>query len=257
MRVSSLNNDVESPLHRVDTRAKAMISVLASILTIALNSVEGQLVLLACSAVYALSMRRFKLMVIAYIVVVFMLLIASGCAALIHYLIPRMPDAPLNAMAVPFLRVAVMVNVVLPLAFTSRIQSLLTTLKSLRLPFFLYIPLAVMIRFIPTFFFDMRQIAEALRVRGYKLGFTQLVLHPVLCLRFITVPLLFRSLKTSEDLGVAAELKGLGASGALHPYRVLHWKHSDSLLILAALLACLAALVCHYYLGTPPSGGMR
>ena len=34
--------------------------------------------------------------------------------------------------------------------------------------------------------------------------------HPVLLIRLVFTPLLFRSLKTSEELGIAAELKGLG-----------------------------------------------
>ncbi len=257
MPVLSPGNGVESPLHRVDTRAKMLISVLASLLTVVLNSAAGQLVLFACSALYALSMRRFKLLAAAYLIVALMLCVAGGCAALIHEFVPRMPATPPDAMLIPFLRLAIMVNVILPLAFSSRIQSLLTALKSLKLPFVLYIPLAVTIRFIPTFLFDMRQIAEALRIRGYRLGFKQCALHPVLCLRFVTVPLLFRSLKTSEDLGVAAELKGLGATGSLKPYRVLHWRRSDSLLMLAVLLACAAALACHHYLGVPVNGGMR
>lgn len=38
-----------------------------------------------------------------------------------------------------------------------------------------------------------------------------LTLHPILSARLILAPILFRALKSSETLGVAAELKGMGA----------------------------------------------
>lgn len=233
----------------LDARAKIAVSVLASVMTVVLASPPAQAVLFAFSAAYALGMRRPRLLLVCYGIVALMLLLALGCAALIRMVAPAMPPVTFGTMLVPFLRLLVMVNVVLPMAFATRLQALLNSLKSFRLPFCLYIPLAVMIRFIPTFVADMRQIAEALRIRGYSLSWKQFLLHPVLTLRFVSVPLLFRSLKASEDLGVAAELKGLGAGRTLRPYRQPVWRRRDTLLVALALTAAGLAVICNIWLG--------
>lgn len=248
------------PLALFDVRAKILVSLAASCTAIFLSHPLGQITLAALSLVYALGMRRPKLLLCAYLICIAMMFIATGCSLLVAA-VTGLPAATLSGMSVPFLRLAVSLNVLLPLAFCTPLQSMLTALKSIRLPFFLYIPLAVMIRYIPTFVADFKQISEALKIRGYNLSFRQLTRHPLLSLRFITSPLLFRSLKTSEDLGIAAELKGLGAGRKLRPYRALVWQRRDSLLVGLALLACLAALAValaapENLFGAMP-GGMR
>ena len=57
-------------LHAVDTRAKMFVSLLASVATVALSAVEPQMVLFGMSLVYALGMRRFRILLIGYAVLV-------------------------------------------------------------------------------------------------------------------------------------------------------------------------------------------
>lgn len=239
--------EAQSPgfLAALDSRAKISVSLLASVMTIITASPEAQGVLFTGSACYAAAMRRPRLLLTAYALVVCLLLLALGFMALVRMAAPAMPEIKVSTMLVPFLRLLVMVNVILPLAFSTRVQSLLTSLKSFRLPFCIYIPLAVMIRFIPTFTADIRQVAESLRIRGFNLSLKQFILHPVLSWRFASVPLLFRSLKTSEDLGIAAELKGLGAGRKLNPYKRPEWTKRDTALVAVALTVAAVAFVCN------------
>ena len=231
------------------------VTLLSSAVTIAVSSFEGQMVLFAASFLYALSIRRFRALLTAYAA----LAVMAGMAALFTFgissLMPSMPFS-FKGLAVPFLRGAVMLNVVLPLALTSRIQALLTALKSLRLPFCIYIPGAVMIRFIPTFMNDIRQVAETLKIRGYRLGFGEMFRHPLMMLRLMFTPLLFRSLRTSEELGIAAELKGLEAGGRFVPFRGGAWTRRDTALVLLSVACALLALYCHAVWGGE-SMGMR
>ena len=232
-------------LHAAVTRAKMFVSLLASVATVALSGVEPQMVLFGMSLVYALGMRQFRILLIGYAVLVGMSLLAMGCAFGMSLLIPSM-------------RMATMLNVILPLAFSCRVQSLLTALKSLRLPFCLYLPAAVMIRFIPTFLHDAKQVSETLRIRGWRMTPWNAFRHPVLLIRLVFTPLLFRSLKTSEELGIAAELKGLGYGEGMRPYRKLVWKASDTWLLVAACLVAAAAVLCQHAVGWAPlEGGMR
>ena len=261
-------------LHAADTRAKMFVSLLASVATVALSGVEPQMVLFGMSLVYALGMRQFHILLIGYAVLVGMSLLAMGCAFGMSLLIPSMPAFSAVSLVVPFLRMATMLNVILPLAFSCRVQSLLTAvhdnlyaqaeknlltaLKSLRLPFCLYLPAAVMIRFIPTFLHDVKQVSETLRIRGWRMTPWNAFRYPVLLIRLVFTPLLFRSLKTSEELGIAAELKGLGYGEGMRPYRKLVWKASDTWLLVAACLVAVAAVLCQHAVGWAPlEGGMR
>jgi len=240
----------------LDVRARMAVSVLASLVTIGIASPEGQLVLFAGSLAYALSARRGRAIALAYAVMALMAGLASLCTWAISLLSPAMPFQP-RGLAVPFLRGAVMMNVVLPLALTCRIQEMLSALKNLKLPFCIYIPAAVMIRFIPTFMNDIRQVAETLKIRGYRLCFGEMLRHPLMLLRLMFTPLLFRSLRTSEELGMAAELKGLEAKSRFVPMCGRPWTRNDTLLVLGALAVALLAAYCHLKWGTLSARAMR
>jgi energy-coupling factor transport system permease protein len=239
-----------------DVRARMAVSLIASAVTILISSFEGQLVLFVASLLYALSIRRFKALIVSYLFIAFMMCLATLCTWGISRLAPFLPFT-FRGLAVPFMRGLVMLNVVLPLALTCRIQDLLTALKGLHLPFCIYIPGAVMIRFMPTFINDIKQISETLRIRGYDLSLGEMFRHPLLMLRLIFTPLMFRSLRTSEDLGIAAELKGLDAHSHFVPYRSPRWTKRDTILILIALAVVVAALGCHYSFGQVPVAGHR
>ncbi len=245
-------------LYEADVRAKIGVSVLASLGTLIVSNLEGQLVLAGASLCYALCMRKPKALLVAYAVLTVMIFMAMGCVWIMGHFSPRlMGGMNFTSLAIPFLRVLTMLHVVLPLALSSRVQYLLDALRGLRLPFCIYLPAVVIIRFIPTFINDVKQVTESLKLRGYKLNPWTMTCHPILSLRLLFTPLLFRSLRTSEDLGVAAELKGLGMGEKLTPYRTNAWTRRDSLLLVAALLVVAAALACQYMLNNPVTGGMR
>lgn len=249
----------------LDVRSRMAVSVLASAATIALAAPEAQLVLYFMSLIYALTMRQIRLLFLAYGLLLLMSALAFACVQGLHALIPALPAVDFASMLVPFLRMAVMINVVLPLAFASRVQSLLNALQSLRLPFCIYLPATVMIRFIPTFAQDIRQVCDTMKLRGFRPSPRNCFLHPVLVFRFLFIPLLFRSLRSSEELGIAAEFKGLkadSAKGPSRPYRACLWTRRDTVFVLAALLVIGVALLCQLtFSDIPPGkssmGGMR
>ena len=238
----------DAPAPSGDVRAKMAVTLLASVVTIVISSLEGQTVLFVASLLYALSVRRFKALAVAYLFVGLMMGLATLCTWGLSGMFRAVPFT-FKGIAAPFLRGLVMLDVILPLALTSRVQDLLTALKGLRLPFCIYLPGAVMIRFIPTFMNDIKQIAETLKIRGYNLSFGEMFRHPLLMLRLIFAPLWFRALRASEELGMAAELKGLDAKSRFVPFRAPVWRRKDTALVVAALLVTAAALACHWLWG--------
>ncbi len=239
-------------LEKSSTLAKIAISFLASIITIVLSSPEGLGFLLLASFCYAFMVPKLKYLLYAYLAIMIMFVIANFFGYLMTFILP----IPFNTagILVPFLRLMVMLNVVLPLAFSTRIQNILTSLKSLHLPFIIYLPAAVMIRFIPTFLHDIKQVAETLKIRGYKLSVLETMLHPMTMIRFLFTPLVFRSLRTSEELGIAGELKGMNPKTVMTKYKTEKWDKYDSLLMLLTALVMVLAVIIEVYLGSEGGG---
>lgn len=168
MRASFASNPT-SPLNRIDVRVKMLIAAAASIMTVAISSEAAQYLLFASSFVYLLLLKRPKIIAVSYCACILMMALSAGFGYLISIWFPAMGKSmSLSSMLVPFLRGFTMLNVVLPLAFTGRLQTILSGLQKLRLPFVIYLPSAVIIRFIPTFMNDIRQIWESLKIRGYN-----------------------------------------------------------------------------------------
>lgn len=241
-------------VHRLDARTKMGISLLASVAVILMNHPVPLGVLTLCSAIYIFNLNRTRLVWIIYAVVVLMWCVAVGMMAGLHLLWPKMAPLDLDRLMVPFLRTTVMVNVALALALSTRTQSFLSTFKALRLPFPIYVPLAVMIRFIPTFIEDIRQIRECARTRGHRITPVFIIRRPVLFVRLLLMPLLFRSLRSSDDLGIAAELKGLGYGSRMTPLHPARFGREDALMAGLTLAVLAAALALQLVLRGNPGG---
>ena len=256
MRASFMNRTMGTGLaYRLDARAKMAISVMASVAVIILATPQALGLLLAASMAYALSLRQPRPLLISYAFLAVMWTVAFGFMLLMHALRPDPEQAELGRLLVPFLRSAVMVNVILVMALSTRIQTVLTTLKSLRLHRCISIPAAVMVRFIPSFLSDVRQVCEALRTRGYLLTPGFVLRRPLLATRLIVVPMVFRALRAADELGIAAELKGLGYSVNVRTCRAPRFAARDWAAS-AAALACVACAVALQSFTGGSGGGM-
>lgn len=238
----------------LDVRAKMLVSVLATIAVMIVGNVEAMSILLLASFLYACSLRRPLVLLAAYALVAVMCLLALACIWLMGQVMPKLlGNFSLATMLLPFMRILVMLHVVLPLALASRLQTMLNALRGLKLPFCIYLPTVVVLRFLPTFWNDTRQILEALKMRGFRVTPLSLTLHPLLSLRLLFTPLLFRCLRSSEDLGIAAELKGLGQSERMTPYRLAVWSRADTILVYMAAFVFVAVLLCQMLVGNSAS----
>jgi energy-coupling factor transport system permease protein len=141
-------------------------------------------------------------------------------------------------MLIPFLRMLALLHAVMPLALSIRLRDALALMKRWRVPRTLYLPLAVTIRFVPGLVHDFRQMRDCLRLRGYR-GWS--VLRPRLWL----LPVVFRSLHLSDELAVAAELKGIGYGRVARP-APSHNLNRHSAIVLVASLCILAGVICIY-----------
>ena len=256
MPVSFTNKNL-SPLHKFDVKSKMIFAVLCSIVALFLTQFIPLIILFTVTFIYALNMRRYKVLTVSYLFFVGVMLLSVFCVSLLVNFFPQFKDsASIDKLAMPFLRGASVMNVVMPMALTIRVQSLLTTLQNMHLPFVIYLPGAVMIRFVPSFINDIKQVFEAMKIRGFEVSLKNIVRHPLLLIRLTFTPLVFMSLRTSEDLGVAAELKGIGV-GTLCTYKRIELKRRDYCLIALGFILCITCLVLEYVTGGTFYGSMH
>ena len=69
-------------------------------------------------------------------------------------------------------------NVLLAIGLNFSVQGFVGTMKSVRLPRLLFLPLLVFCRFVPEFVDVIRQLRDAVRMRGFSVGFGSAILHP-------------------------------------------------------------------------------
>lgn len=198
-------------LNRCDARTKLLMTAIGAVATISFSGLSAQLTLFAASLAYAATIRRPVLLTVLYCAMTLMMIISALCAMAIYSVLP-VGELDVRKLVIPFLRGCTMMNLVVGLAMSTRIEHVMTALSQLRLPFYLSLPCTVMIRFIPTFTSDVSQVWETLKIRGWNMGAKMLFMHPILSTRLVFTPILFRALKSSEILGVAAELKGVDRS---------------------------------------------
>lgn len=232
------------------------ISLMASVVVVILNTVPALAFLVLTTGIYVLGVGRIRLIAICYGAIALMWLLSIGFIYPLHLLSEKIPLSDPASMLIPFMRTMIMINTILALALSSRIQLLLSALKSLHLPGWLYIPSAVVIRFVPTFIKDVRQIHETMRTRGYNLNPLFLLRHPLLTTRLLIAPMLFRTLRSADDLAVAAELKGIRIETGMTSYKPQHFGLLDIVAWVTAVFCLIVAFMLQKIIGNSILTGM-
>ena len=228
-------------LSMLNTRTKMLVLACGAVTTIALSTLAAQTLLALVSLLFVLMTQRYRMIAFSYLVMAFMMLLSVAFTAILMRWIPALADMKASDVLVPFLRGVTMMNLVLSLALTSKIESVMGALTQLKLPFFVTLPTTVMVRFIPSFAHDVVQVFETLKIRGWPMSFSALLLHPLRTTRLLLIPILFRALRSSETLGIAAELKGLNASAVVRMGNEQRFLLTDwVVLIMTALVTVMA-----------------
>lgn len=123
------------------------------------------------------------------------------------------------------------------LLFTTTAGELIAALQRARVPQSVTIPLAVMFRFFPTVVSEVRQINDAMRMRGVHMGGGK----ASEMFEYRVVPMVTNSVKIADELSQTALTRGLGAAPTRTSIARIGFGWADWLLI-AGCAACFAAL---------------
>ena len=107
------------------------------------------------------------------------------------------------------------------------------------------IPMAVLLRYMPTLKEDWGYIKDAMILRGVTPSLTGFIKSPVTTVECLYVPLLITASKTADDLSIAAVTRGIENPDLRSSIRELHFRVYDY----TALLLFVAMTVCTIYLG--------
>lgn len=235
----------------LDIRTRLLVSLVVTSATLYLSSNATLATMAALTFVYLLQTRRYAVIVGAYLLMLVMTLLSLGIiygsSRLFLWAFPgagmaKMMSGALDGFHTPFLRSIPSMNVLLAIGLNFSVQGFVGTMKSVRLPRFLFIPLLVFCRFVPEFVDVIRQLRDAVRMRGFSVGFGSAILHPFQTIRLTVVPLVVRTLRMADNLSMAAEMKRVGYAKRPTQLRTLCFRPLD--FVVLALTALLAASLC-------------
>lgn len=92
---------------------------------------------------------------------------------------------------------------------TTRVGEFLSAMARLQVPKKLTIPIAVMLRYLPTIREDWHSIRDAMRLRDVSPTFAGFLKAPAMTVNCIYVPLLTAASKAADELSVAAVTRGI------------------------------------------------
>lgn len=92
---------------------------------------------------------------------------------------------------------------------TTKVSEFLSAMNRIHAPKKLVIPLAVMLRYIPTIQEDWHFIKDAMRLRDVSPSWAGMLTHPVMTVECIYVPLMMEASKAADELSIASITRGI------------------------------------------------
>lgn len=256
MRASSESSE------ELDIRTRLLLSLAVSGVSIYLSGTGPLLALGAATLLYVLASGRYKVILISYLAVCAMMAFTVGVILLSFKIgewfaagtsweqgVAMLKPALLGNFHTPFLRMIPALNVLLAIGLDFSVQRFVGAMKSLHLPRVALVPLMVFCRFVPEFIDVIRQLRDAVRMRGFSMSLGAALLHPIQAIRLTVVPLTVRTLRMADHLSVAAEMKRVGYAKRPTQLLALRFRRADFAVLAAA--ACLLTAICAWQAAIP------
>ena len=119
---------------------------------------------------------------------------------------------------------------------TTKISELLAALHNMKIPYYINIPLAVILRFFPTLKQDIICIKLCIKTRGIDISIPGILKHPFKIYEMMLIPILMRMLSAATELSASVETRGLGVKCKKTSYEELSFRIFDMLLLIAMIM---------------------
>ena len=188
----------------IDPRTKMVILLLCVLSATMAPSMRYEMVLVIFIACFGIACRRLRYSVTGVLVYVAFYFITIAALK---------TQGSVQVMLVAFLG---LVHKVYPCGFlsgiiisTTKIGEFLSAMNRSRISRNIVIPVAVMLRYMPTVREDWRFIKDAMKMRDISPSLKSFLTHPALTIECIYVPLMMAASKTADELTVAAVTRGI------------------------------------------------
>lgn len=252
----------ESPLHRLDPRAKILLAILYIVCSFLCKNILS-FALLLVSAVVLIRLSRIPMKIIfrairpILFILIFTLIInifwtRSEAEPLFEWKFIRIYESGLYNAAFMVIRILVLIigssmfltYTTTPIALTDAIEQLLGPLKKIHVPVHEFaMMMTIALRFIPTLVDETEKIMSAQKARGADFSSGGLIKRAKALIP-ILVPLFVSAFHRADELATAMECRCYHGGDGRTRMNVLHYRPSDilSLLIPVALGAGIIVL---------------
>lgn len=110
------------------------------------------------------------------------------------------------------------------------------------IPQAIVIPVAIILRFLPSLKQDVLYIKQGMKTRGVGLSFWRIVSHPAQTYEGFLIPILMRLLMTATELSASAETRGISYPCEKTHYILVDFRLRDSILLIG-MLALFAVVI--------------
>lgn len=125
---------------------------------------------------------------------------------------------------------------------TTEISELIAALQASHIPQAIVIPVAIILRFLPSLKQDVLYIKQGMKTRGVGLSFWRIVSHPAQTYEGFLIPILMRLLMTATELSASAETRGISYPCEKTHYILVDFRLRDSILLIG-MLALFAVVI--------------
>lgn len=252
-----------SPLHRMDPRAKLLLVFFFVVIVFLANSTAGYgLLLLYTALLVAMSrvplsyfLKGLKPVVfIAVFTFLIQIFLNKEGDVLLKWGWLTIYEEGLRQGIYISLRFFLLVSVTTlltltttPIQVTDGMESLLNPLKKVRFPVHeLALMMSISLRFIPTLLDETQKIMKAQTARGVDISsgpFKDRMKAVVPLL----IPLFISAFKRAEELSIAMEARGYKGGEGRTKFRQLQWQAIDTIMLVSLLVVTLLLIVIRYF----------
>lgn len=122
---------------------------------------------------------------------------------------------------------------------TTRISQFMAAFRAMHLPLKVIIPVAVIIRFVPSVADEWNGIRKAMAFRGISLEPADIIKAPLKTVEYVLIPLLFSCISVMDEMAAAALARGIESEGERSSYEKVKLASVDYIvmLVFAGVLA--------------------
>ena len=207
-----------------DSRIKLLLILLTSALAFALGGGLTGLLLFGVVSLFAL---------LSGLAIVYIVLLMLAQVLPIHL------SSVITFFLLRILTIAFALNILFQ---TTEISELIAALQASHIPQAIVIPVAIILRFLPSLKQDVLYIKQGMKTRGVGLSFWRIVSHPAQTYEGFLVPILMRLLMTATELSASAETRGISYPCEKTHYILVDFRLRDSILLIG-MLALFAVII--------------